>query len=134
MKITEVRNHWVKIHPHSITLKDNLSNTRGVIKATRFKELPPRDQLPLWKTLKDSGLWNSGNMDFVYVVDGQLYYLYEQSADEYYKNTRYAPDMEEPIMADIARDMDHKYEARQKFIAKVAAQGITVIPCKHMFF
>lgn len=125
MKITELRNRFVKLSPRSITVKDEYAKTRAVIKALRFKELPPRDAMPLWKALKDSGLWNSGEMDAVYVVSGQLYYLYNQSADEYYLHNRHDTAWKDTILADMTRG----YEARQNLIAKAKDQGITVIPC-----
>ena len=119
MKITELNGHFAKLGPRSITIKDEYAKTRAVIRAVRFKELYPRDQMPLFKAVRDSGLWGSGQMDAVYVVDGKLYYLYNKNPDEYYLRHR----------EDLAwTDMPQSYEKRQELKTKVEAQGITILP------
>lgn len=124
MQITEVNGHYAKLSPNTITVKDENGKTRGIVHATCWKNLPPRESCAWFKALRDCGLWGNSRAKVatnVYMADGQLYWLYNTNADDYY-------------LANEAkfRDTDLRlcHEKDVALIAKVEASPITVIRYK----
>ncbi len=85
MTITELEGRNVKLSAHTITVKDDAGKTRGLVRsASRYKDLPMREQIDFWKTLKRSGLMDHGGKVYaaVFVDDKKLYWLCDREDDE----------------------------------------------------
>lgn len=123
MKITEVSGQYAKLSPNSITVKDGNGKTRGIVRATCWRNLPPRTAADWWRILRDSGLWGSRyNVNTaIYLCDGKLYWLYNTSSDDYYLEHK-----------DKLQDTDLRdcYAEHAEFLTRVEASPITVIRYK----
>lgn len=124
MQITEINGHYAKLSPNTITVKDDQGKTRGIVHATCWKNLPPRETSAWFKTLRSSGLWGNPRANVatnVYMADGQLYWLYNTNADDYYLAN-----------VDKLRDTDLRlcHEKDAALIAQVEASPVTVIRYK----
>lgn len=119
MTITEIKDKRVKLSPRSITIKDENDKTRGVVKAIRWDELPPREHFNFRNIVCASGLWGSGDklMEQVYVVNGKIYFLwnkkYEEDYHKYFESFEYET---------------KKFVGRKK-IYELAKQYMEVIDC-----
>lgn len=75
MKIEEAKNKMVKIAARSLTIKDENGKTAGVVtNATRFVNLPLREQVNFSGAVRASGFW--GKKSNLIACNGKLYYLY----------------------------------------------------------
>ena len=109
MDIMDLTGHTVRISKQSLTCINNeTGKTAGVVRGCiQYTAAPMRDQQPLFRAVKASGLWGSGYMDRIIINHGRLYYL----------------DNQRPTYND---ELDRK----QRTLAQGAqAAGIIVIPC-----
>lgn len=119
MTITEIKDKRVKLSPKSITVKDEYDKTRGVVKAVRWNELPPREQFNFRNIMNASGLWGSNSelLEQVYVVNGKIYFLwnkrYEENYHKYFETFEY----------------ETKQFVKRKVICELARQYMDVIDC-----
>lgn len=119
MTITEIKDKRVKLSPRSITVKDEYDKTRGVVKAVRWNELPPREHFNFRNIMTASGLWGSNSelLEQVYVVNGKIYFLwnkrYEENYHKYFETFEY----------------ETKQFVKRKVICELARQYMDVIDC-----
>ncbi|MBQ1777224.1 MAG: hypothetical protein IIZ93_03615 [Acidaminococcaceae bacterium] len=121
MKMEELENQRVKISDRSITCKDENGKTKGVVTgAIRFKSLQPNKQMEYFRRISESGLWCSGEMDKVYILNGKIYYLFNLRLTDFY----------ETYLADVPGfEADTEKYIQRKNLAENAAKIGTVIPC-----
>lgn len=125
MKINDINNKKVKIGVTSITVKDDNDKTCGVVRnISRFKDLSPRMAQPLWKKLRECGLWGTKYMENVVVCDGQLCYLHNLKADKFYHDIK-------EILTDceMLEDETKRFDYRQDVKNRAEANGIKVMSC-----
>lgn len=125
MKISDIENKKVKIGVTSLTVKDDSDKTCGVVRnISRFKDLSPRMAQPLWKKLRECGLWDTKYMENVVVCDGQLYYLHNLKADKFYYDIK-------EILTDceMLEDETRRFAYRQDIKNRAENSGIKVVPC-----
>lgn len=125
MKIDDINNKKVKIGVTSITVKDDNDKTCGVVRnISRFKDLSLRMAQPLWKKLRECGLWGTKYMENV-VIDGEeLYYLHNLKADQFYHDIK-------KILADreMLADETKRFYRLQDIKNRAESNGIKVISC-----
>lgn len=121
MKIHELNGQYARLHPKSIAVYDETGKTCGIIRATRYTDLPARTSSEYWKQIRASGLWQAGEGKNVYLADDALWYLYNTNADEYYLKHCIGD------VGGIFDAMRTEYEKRQDRIKQVEAAGIKVV-------
>ena len=109
MDIMELTGRTLRISKQSLTcINDETGKTEGVVRGCiQYTAAPIRDQQPLFRAVKASGLWGSGRMDQVIISRGRLHYL----------------DNQRPTYND---ELDRK---RRALVQGAQAAGIVVIPC-----
>lgn len=98
--------HYLKLSKNSITVKDFNDKTRGIIRAQRFTDAPPRVQFEHSKAIGASGIWKSHHADKAYISSGNIYFI-DYAFNEKYKSDNYL-----------------------NMIDAAAAAGIIVIKCR----
>lgn len=89
MKIEEAKNKIVKMSANSLTVKDENGKTAGVItRATRFNNLPFREQVNFSGAVRASGFW--GKTSSLIACNNKLYYLYNLRRLKYADDTETA--------------------------------------------
>lgn len=121
MDITKLEGQLAKLYANSIKVYDDNAKMVGIIKASRFTNLPPRVTSELWKQVKASGLWDSHEANHLYYAENTLWYLYNTNPDEYYLS--HCVGKEGSVFEEMART----YEARQRRIENAEAAGVRVV-------
>lgn len=121
MKINELNGQYAKLHPKSISVYDEAGKTCGIIRATRYTDLPARISSEYWKQIQASGLWQAGEGKNVYLAENALWYLYNTNADAYYFKHCVGE------IGGIFDEMRENYEKRQGRIKQAEAAGIKVV-------
>ena len=125
MKIDDINNKKVKIGLTSLTVKDDNNKTCGVVRnISRFKDLSPRVAQPLWKKLRDCGIWGTKYIDNIIVDGGELYYLHNLKADKFYRDIK-------EILTDceMLEDETRRFDYRQDIKNRAESSGIKVVSC-----
>ena len=121
MKISELNGQYARLHPKSISVYDEAGKTRGIIRATRYTDLPARTSSEYWKQIKASGLWQVGEGKNVYFAEHVLWYLYNTNPDEYYLKHCLGE------TGGIFDEMRENYEKRQDRLKQAEAAGIKIV-------
>lgn len=124
MKLEEIAGRMVRISSHTITVLNDEGKTAGMVRGLRkYKDIPTRDQMELFKTMRESGLWGT-HTDSVFVEGKTLIYLYNMRSDDFY--SRYV----EGKGADLPHDKE-ALERRKAEVQKAKDAGVVVIPCRY---
>lgn len=121
MKINELNGKYAKLHQKSISVYDETGKTCGIIRATRYTDLPARTSSKYWKQIQASGLWQAREGKNVYLAEDALWYLYNTNPDEYYLKHCMGE------IGGIFDEMRENYEKRQDRIKQVETAGIKAV-------
>lgn len=123
MKIEDLRNQRVKIGVTSITCKDKIGKTRGIVRYVRkFQQIHPAIANGYWHAIRESGIWENGLINNVVFVDDQIYYLHDLRPIETYQQLfAKSPDNWE--------SETKRYNLLLKIAENAPKFNIAVIPC-----